>query len=481
MVTWGNAVSLLLICLLTLALALITGCASNSVSKPNSESASPACVSKAGANVQVPLLVTSDAALGPLLAFELKIDSVTLTGSCGNTVALLDQPLTVEWTHVNGSSEPLLLASVPADTYTGATVTYENPNIAYLWPTKTDFVSNEVTTGMVSGQVDFPSPITIGTGPSSILLDALLTQPLIINSKTNTVSPAFQVSQQAVAANPTIDTNGKEGLRGLAASISSMTAGAPLDELTVVNQAGVSIPIATNSSTQYQGLSGLAALPAGAPVDLDVATQADGSLLATRVQVENPAAWGAWVGPLVVTYPQGASEEVVPRQWEESSNMAQSYANFPSYFALTGGTRYEMYGGAIDLVNLPFSPQFAAFADTALGQGLSVSYATQQTAASQSLTQAQTTTLIPRNFSGTVSAIDNNGSSVTYTLTLAPNDLMSVMSGTTSITAYTNDGTQMETSEPLAVGSTVNMHGLLFNDGGTLKLVCDQVRMQGGV
>ena len=478
--TWGNALSLFLVSLLTLVLGLTTGCAANSIAKPETSAASANCVTKAGANVQVPLLITSDAALGSLLAFEMKLDSVTLTGSCGNTVALLDQPLTVEWTHVNGSSEPLLIATIPADTYTAATVTYENPNIAYLWPTKTDFVSNEVTTGMVSGQVQFASPITIGTSASSILLDTLLTQPIAINSKTDTVSPAFQITQQQVAANPTIDTNGKSGLRGLAASVSSTTAGAPLDEVTVLNQAGVSLSIAANSSTQYQGVTGLAGLPAGTPVDLDVATQPDGSLLATRVQVENPAALGAWVGPLVATYPQGASEEVVPRQWEESSNTTQSYANFPSYFALTGGTQYKMYGGAIDLVNLPFAPRFASFEDTALGQGLSVSYATQQAAASQSLTQAQTTTLIPRNFSGTVSAVENDGSSVMYTLTLGSGDLLNVINGVSSLTVYTNNGTQMETTEPLALGSAVNMHGLLFNDGGTLKLVCDQVRLQGG-
>ena len=139
-----------------------------------------------------------------------------------------------------------------------------------------------------------------------------------------------------------------------------------------------------------------------------------------------------------------------------------------------------MYGGAIDLVNLPFAPRFASFEDTALGQGLSVSYATQQAAASQSLTQAQTTTLIPRNFSGTVSAVENDGSSVMYTLTLGSGDLLNVINGVSSLTVYTNNGTQMETTEPLALGSAVNMHGLLFNDGGTLKLVCDQVRLQGG-
>ena len=146
-----------------------------------------------------------------MLAFELKLDSVTLTGSCGNTVSLLDQSLTIEWTHVNGSSEPLLIATVPADTYTAATVTYENPNIAYLWPTRTDFVSNEVTTGVLTGNVNFPSPIVISdSAASSILLDTLLTTPVTINSKINTVLPAFQVTQQAVAPNPTIDTNGKE-------------------------------------------------------------------------------------------------------------------------------------------------------------------------------------------------------------------------------------------------------------------------------
>ncbi len=449
---------------------LVSGCGGNTLAAPAKVASE--CGAHAGANTNVPVLITSDAALGPLLAFELRIDNVTLSNSCGDSVSLLQQPLTVEWTHVNGASEPLLIANIPQDTYTSATVTYENPNIAYLWPTKTDFVSNEVTTGAVSGQVTFPSPIVIGSTASSILLDTLLTQPIATNSKINTVTPAFEVSQQQVAANPTVDTNGKENLRGLISTASS-------SGLTVTNQAGVSLAVTVGSGTQYQGVTGAAVLPVGAPVDLDVATQSDGSLLATRVQIENPTAMGAWAGPLVVTYPQGTYEEVVPRQLEDSQNVAQSYANFPSYFALPG-TQYEIYGGAVDLVDLPFAPSFGSFEDTALGQGLSVSYTNQQQAASEQLTQARTTTLIPRDFSGTVSAITEGGGYTSYTLTLASNDLLTVLSGVNSITAYSNNGTQMELSSPLAVGSTVNMHGLLFNDGGTLKLVCDQVRLQGG-
>jgi hypothetical protein len=461
-------------CSLPILLALITGCAGNSMNAPAKQEVSSACVSSADVSASaqsVPLLITSDAPLGPLLAFELQIDSVTLTDSCGKTVSLLSQPLTVEWTHVNGASEPLLIASVPQGTYTSAAVTYENPNIAYLWPSKLNFVSNEVTTGVMTGQVTLPSEIVVNGTATSIVLDTLLTQPVTTNSTINTVTPAFQVTQQQVAPNPTIDTNGKEGLRGLVVSAGS-------NQVVVMNQAGVSLTIAVGNGTQYQGVTGLATLAAGTPVDLDVATQADGSLLATRVQVENAGASGAWVGPLVVTNPQGVSEEVVPRQLENKENVSKSYDNFPSYFALTGGTQYEMYGGAVDLVDLPFVPSFGSFNDTALGQGLSVSYATQQQSASQPLTQAQTTTLIPRALSGTITAIKDSGSSVNYTITLASNDLLTVMSGIHTVAAYTNDGTQMETSSSLTVGSAVNMHGLLFNDGGTLRMVCDQVRLQ---
>ena len=63
--TWGNAFLLLLVGLLTLSLAIATGCAANSMAAPKSAADTSACVSKAGSNVQVPLLITSNAALGP--------------------------------------------------------------------------------------------------------------------------------------------------------------------------------------------------------------------------------------------------------------------------------------------------------------------------------------------------------------------------------------------------------------------------------
>jgi hypothetical protein len=64
-----------------------------------------------------------------------------------------------------------------------------------------------------------------------------------------------------------------------------------------------------------------------------------------------------------------------------------------------------------------------------------------------------------------------------YTLTLAANDLMEPVSNTGSVTAYTNAGTQLEDG-PLAVGDLVNMHGLVYSEQGTLRLVADQVRTQ---
>jgi hypothetical protein len=90
-------------------------------------------------------------------------------------------------------------------------------------------------------------------------------------------------------------------------------------------------------------------------------------------------------------------------------------------------------------------------------------------------TQAATITPIPRTVSGTVTSISDKGTYMVYELALASNDFLTILSGTSTITAYTNNGTQAENSSPITAGSPVNFHGLLFNDNGILRLVCDQV------
>ncbi len=56
--------------------------------------------------------------------------------------------------------------------------------------------------------------------------------------------------------------------------------------------------IATNASTVYQGIGNFSALAAGMIANLDLTLQSDGSLLATRIEVDDPGGTNVLAGPL---------------------------------------------------------------------------------------------------------------------------------------------------------------------------------------
>ncbi|MGA2920800.1 MAG: DUF5666 domain-containing protein [Candidatus Sulfotelmatobacter sp.] len=62
-----------------------------------------------------------------------------------------------------------------------------------------------------------------------------------------------------------------------------------------------SLAVATSSATVYQGVSRFSALAAGTFVDMDGAIQSDGSLLATRIAVEDPLAVQVQIGRCYAT------------------------------------------------------------------------------------------------------------------------------------------------------------------------------------
>ncbi len=463
---------------------LLSGCGSG-----GNPPAAPvkACVRPDSLTNQVPVLFTSDAGLGALDGFYLGINSITLTDSCGNNVTVYTPQSQntavgisrIELRHVNGVSEPLAIAALPAADYTSATVTYSDVSIGYIYPDNLHFNLSEVTTNPITATAELPSPISIdGTG-TALTLDTLVTAPIVLGpigqagDSTVTVTPAFTLTGFKPISAPTNDRNGKVNIRGLVNSVSA-------DSFNMNNSTTVSFNISTSPQTVYQGIGSLAALPVNAPANVDVALQPDGSLLATRIEVENTATVGSWVGPLVTTYPTGAYQEVIPQLWQEANNPAGPYITsdaFPFPFQFTGDTIFQRTGSTVDLTDLPFTPSFASFADVALGQGLSIDWSAQQLSGSEPQTEAITAVLVPRTFSGTISAITPVGSYTAYTLSLAANDMMQTVNNTASIAAYTNAGTQLEDG-PLVVGDLVNIHGLVYSDHGTLRLVADQVRLQ---
>ena len=97
-----------------------------------------------------------------------------------------------------------------------------------------------------------------------------------------------------------------------------------------------------------------------------------------------------------------------------------------------------------------------------------------------------TITLAPQTVNGTVTGVTTSGDFTVYAVSLAPYDLFSNLAnqpGQTSlltnasvIFVYTDTGTTMLTSAAPALGDTLRFYGLVFNDQGTLRMDCAQVR-----
>jgi hypothetical protein len=92
---------------------------------------------------------------------------------------------------------------------------------------------------------------------------------------------------------------------------------------------------------------------------------------------------------------------------------------------------------------------------------------------------------VPQTINATVAATAIDGSFTTYTVELAPYDLipnLAVQAGQTTVltqpgtvVVYVDSSTQQHNTSPLAVGSVLRFNGLLFNDNGTLRMDCGQV------
>jgi hypothetical protein len=128
---------------------------------------------------------------------------------------------------------------------------------------------------------------------TAITVDTLLTNPIVlvptaVGQPTVTVTPAFGLSAFRPAVTPSSYRNGKANLHGLISSLG-------VDQFTMNNTAGLPFTISASTSTVLQGIDDFSTLPLNVPADVDVAIQSDGSLLATRIQVENASALGAWI------------------------------------------------------------------------------------------------------------------------------------------------------------------------------------------
>ena len=436
------------------------------------------------------VVLASSTANDQLVEFPLTLNSLTLTSQSGKTVTLLAAPVSTEFIHLNGNIEPLATVSIPQDTYASATAVYGGTApvcIGLQSPTAGILIDGALNgPGTPAVTVNLPAPIQVTGAAMGLVLNLQVSQsaPFSGSCAQNLsvpVSPVFNLTPLVIAAQPTNSANGKA--LGLEGSITSIGAAG--------TQFTVSVPygywngkppiwqVGTNGSTKFQGIGGVSGLSTGMPVDMDVALQADGSLMATRVAVYYTDATNLSlsIGQLISAGPSQSFVDGLTTQ--EVGDLAQLDDRF-GY----GNASSQISGQFTNVQNLPFAATFDA-ATMVAGQNVLVTSNAPPVDGFPPLPlPLASLILVPQTINGKVSAISTSGNFTIYTVTLAPYDLFAELAGqpgqpalTSPNTAvvYTDSNTQALNSGPVRVGGVFRFYGLVFNDSGTLRMDCAQI------
>jgi hypothetical protein len=481
--------------LMIAAVLLTTGCGSGG------SSSSP----QFSGNTSVTVALSSTAN-DQVSALELQFQSLTLTSQSGMTATLLSAPTSgpavgAEFMHLNGAAEPLLTATIPQDIYTSATLTVTGGQFSCIASGQVDgeqslsmaFFASGVPASAVT--VNLSSPITVTGSGMALSLDLLVSQSATIGSCLNvdgftgySLTPTFNLAPLSVSSSPTNAANGEvASLEGMIVSINAGSNGFTLS-VPEGNFVTRTVSVTSDSTTVFQqGVSSFSALSAGMFVNMDGGLQPDGSLVATRIAVEDPSAINVMTGPLIQVAAEVPVLTVFGRQQQGPllgfAAPIGAYWEGGAYFDFSVAV-FQISGQLANLQTLPFSPSFSA-SDMVAGQNVDVSTASNLSLQGPNYTPADTITLIPQAIDATVTGSSTPGNFTDYTVTLAPYDLfpaLAVQPGQTTllnspsqVEVYVDSNTLMLNTQPLAAGSTLRFYGLVFNDNGTLRMDCAQV------
>ena len=465
---------------LAISAAFATGCGSSGTTPP-----------KFSGNTAVVVLASSTAN-DQLFQFSVTLQSLTLTSQSGQTVSLLATPASDEFMHLNGRVEPLATVSVPQGIYTAAAATVSEAFPACAGLTGGSLLMDEALgglKGLTTAPIELQEPITVTGTSMGLVLDLQVSATASFNggcsgNLTNNVAitPTFALTPISIASSPTNSANGKAlGVEGLISAVNpdGFTAGAlpSMGEGTIAPAWQVSV----SSGTVFQGVGSPAGLAVGMPVDMDLAIQPDGSLLATRVAVydTDPTNLSLAFGPPLAIYSSGSYQAVYPVMNTLEVEQAGLLTSLVGLYSVNDVTA-QVSG---QLANLPSLPFPATFNSANLVDGQNILFSTHApVGVFQTLT---TITLLPQTIDGTVSAISTEGNFTTYTVTLASYDLFPnlaaqpgqtpLLTNPNTVVVYADSNAQMLNSSALSVGGVFRFYGLVFNDNGTLRMDCAQV------
>jgi hypothetical protein len=295
-----------------------------------------------------------------------------------------------------------------------------------------------------------------------------------------TMNPVFRMSSgMQGSGNPGDFANG--GIQQMMGSVSSISGSSFVMSSM---QAAQNFTFATNSSTVFSSTS-MSGMAGGMLVMVDATLQADGSLMATRVQ--SMMSSGGVMGGGIVTAVTGQPPTSLTLVMQNGAGTGMMSSSFGAGVTvdLNGSTTWQMDEDGVDMAGLPFTPVFdashvhagqsvmpigsAGMVSGGMGGGMMGGGSMAGTIT------ASEVALEPQGLSGTIATAVTSGATTSFTLTLASDSAFSTLTGATKVTVFQQPQTTMAGTSPIASGTRIHAFGLLFFDAGQWKMVASRI------
>jgi trimeric autotransporter adhesin len=456
---WTSALFGAIVFVAVCALLVSTGCGGGS-SNP---------ITTAGANSTT--ISFGDAGSETVIAAEVTVTAITLNG--GTNPSVLAKPTEIELTHNLATFEPLSLVSPPSGTYTGATLSFSNPEVVVVDPTTKAITKLTATLATSTVNVPFSPSITIGPGATVLNFDMNLASSISISGTTATVTPTFTVSTSTIAAgtegSETEDDGELEDVRGTITNVAS-------PKFTIQPaQTAQPITITTDANTKYaDGVTSFANLTNGMIVSVDAATQTDGSILAKKVESETETATGEEVEGIITSVTC-----TVAAGCPAAANLATSIAITTHKVSATSAASAPATATTVNvpittstkfMVHSNISGSFPTFDASTISKAQRVEVDSENEAGNTSTSVgASKIKLQEQGISGTISALSGSN----FTLTLDPTSAFASLTGQNTISVL-GSGARLKNGVVLANGTVVKARGLLFFNGTSYTLIASR-------
>jgi Domain of unknown function (DUF4382)/Domain of unknown function (DUF5666) len=261
---------LLALVFLIITAALLDGCSTGSGSNGGG----------GGSNTGSVFLVGEDAPYPSVVAFNITINSIMLNNG-STSVEALAQPTTVDFGRLMGLRSLLAFNTIARGTYTSATFTLSKPSISYVdmtvSPPSSQTLSGTLTNAKVTVAFPANAPLVVSNNNlAGLHMDFDLAKSLTISGSGISVNPVIYI--QAVSAS---DDLGK--ITEFVGSVLTVGSGS----FNLQGPWGFQETIDVNAQTQFNAGNSLTTITGDSIVAVQGTLQADGSILASNVEVIN--------------------------------------------------------------------------------------------------------------------------------------------------------------------------------------------------